>query len=504
MKTNLLIFLFLSFMNLETIGLTMIDQQNIARESTKTSSNVTNTIAPDAAQASPHNVNNIAKIMASPDTAIIGSGYVGLVAACCLAKLKKQVSCVDIDATKIAKLNNKICPFYEPGLQEILTQAVDEKAIEFTTDIEAVIQRSSIIFIAVNTPTQRNGDADTSAVQAVARTIAKNLNSYKIICLKSTVPIDTHKVVEDIINKEKSSDVKFDIVSIPEFLREGAAIYDFMNPDRIVIGAKSKEVFDTIKSLFDGVNVKPENIIWTSNSSAEAAKYFSNSFLALTVSFVNEASRFCDKKGIDTTEVMNVVGKDKRIGPYFKTQGPGFGGSCFEKDVKALEKMLADAKVDSNLIKNILPSNETQKQNVVDRICNLLNDDVKNKNIAVLGLAFKAGTDDIREAPAINIINQLKNLGANIKAYDPKANVNMKIEIPSITYCENINTTVKDADAILILTEWQEFKDINLSLIKDIVKQRIILDTRNIINPEHAAKNGFMYDAIGRHFLLKQ
>jgi UDPglucose 6-dehydrogenase len=470
MKINLLLFLFLSFTNLENIGLPMTDQENI-----------------------------------SPDVAIVGSGYVGLVAACCLAKLKKQVCCVDIDKVKIDKLKNKICPFYEPGLDDLLNQAVDEKLIEFTSDIDAAILKSKIIFIAVNTPTKDNGDADISAVKAVAKTIAKNLNAYKIICLKSTVPIGTHKIVETIINEERSNkNVTFDIVSIPEFLREGSAIYDFLNPNRIVIGTKSKEAFECVKSLFDRVNVKPENIIWTTNLAAEAIKYVANTFLALKVSFTNEVASFCDASGIDTISVMHAVGKDERIGPQFFNPGPGFGGSCFPKDVKALKKMIEDKGIDPKITTDILLVNEMQKLTVVKRICNLLNNDIRDKNIAILGLAFKANTDDIREAPALTIIKELVKLGANIKAYDPKANANMKLEIPSITYCDNLNTTVEKSDAILILTEWQEFKSLDLNLIKDIVRQKIILDTRNVLNPELATKYGFVYDAIGRQFLLKK
>ncbi len=403
---------------------------------------------------------------------------------------------------KIENLKNGILPIYEPGLSELVEKNILNQNIEFTTDVQFAIQSSDIIFIAVNTPTLKNGESDISAVKMVAKEIGRNINSSKIICIKSTVPIGTNKIVHFIINENNKSNFEFHVVSTPEFLREGSAIYDFLNPDRIIIGTKSKKVFEKLKKLYSPINCKAENVIKTDNLSAETIKYVSNSFLALKVSFINEIANFCDQLGIDIQEVTKGIGLDKRIGSQFLKPGPGFGGSCFPKDIHALLKMAKNSNIELETIKATIKVNELQKIKVVEKLKKLLNGNLEKKVISVLGLAFKGNTDDIRKSPAIDIINHLKKEGARIKAFDPKANENMKQEIRDIQYFGDAYLACQNADAVLILTDWNEFKNLDFKEISKVVKQPIILDTRNIIDINKLIFLGFIVDTIGRSCLV--
>lgn len=426
---------------------------------------------------------------------IIGSGYIGLVTGACLANLGCNIVCADIDEQKVNNLNSGIVPIYEPGLEDLVKNNLLLGTLAFTTNIQKAIQESDIIFIAVNTPTGKDGAADISAVEAVANVIRNNLNNKKIICIKSTVPVGTHKVVQEIIGSE--------VTSIPEFLREGCAINDFMSPDRIVIGTKSKDIYTKLKSIFSLTNCSAENIIWTDNACAETIKYVSNSFLALKVSFINEIANFCDAVGVDVLSVTNAVGLDKRIGNQFLKPGPGFGGSCFPKDILALIKMSQDAKVELRSIKATVEINELQKKNVVQKLQKLIQN-FKGKTVAVLGVAFKANTDDVRQSPAIGIIQTLKSEGCKIQIYDPKAMENFNKEVPELVYCNNAYDACKKADAVLVLTEWPEFAQLDFAKIAQLVKQKNILDTRNILDINLLQSLGFSVDTIGRTVVAQQ
>lgn len=425
---------------------------------------------------------------------IIGSGYIGLVTGACLANLGCNIVCADIDEQKINNLNSGIVPIYEPGLEDLVKNNLLLGTLVFTTNIQKAIQESDIIFIAVNTPTGKDGAADISAVKTVAQMIHNNLNNKKIICIKSTVPVGTHKVVQEIIGSE--------VTSIPEFLREGCAINDFMSPDRIVIGTKSQYIYAKLKSIFSLTNCSRENIIWTDNACAETIKYVSNSFLALKVSFINEIANFCDAVGVDVLSVANAVGLDKRIGNQFLKPGPGFGGSCFPKDILALIKMSQDAKVELKSIKATIEINELQKKNVVQKLQKLIKD-FKGKTVAVLGVAFKANTDDVRQSPAIGIIQALRLEGCHIQIYDPKAMENFNKEVPELVYNNNAYDTCKNADAVLVLTEWPEFTQLDFAKIAQLVKQKNVLDTRNILDINLLQSLGFSVDTIGRSIVAQ-
>jgi UDPglucose 6-dehydrogenase len=433
---------------------------------------------------------------------IIGSGYIGLVIGITLADLGHKIILADIDLEKINKLNSGQIPIYEPNLQELLNKNLANNNIQFTNDISLSIKSSSIIFIAVNTPTGKDDRADISAVKNVSEVIAQNLNEDKIICIKSTVPIGTHKIVEDII-KSINRKYNFEVVSIPEFLREGSALKDFINPDRIIIGTKSENAYKILRNIFLSTNCEPDKIIWTDNMSAETIKYVSNSFLALKVSFINEIANFCDEIGVDVIEVANGVGLDNRIGNQFLKPGPGFGGSCFPKDVLALLKMSQDFGCDLELIKATISINNSQKKRVIKKLKKLLNNDLLGKTIAILGLSFKANTDDIRCSPSIDIIKDLADENAIIKAYDPQAMQNMKEIFPDIIYCNNSYQAANNADAILLLTDWEEFSNLDLNKIYNLMNKKIILDTRNILNLDKLKKLGFIFETIGRSIASK-
>lgn len=432
-----------------------------------------------------------------PKISVIGTGYVGLIVGVCLAK-KQKIICADIDTKKIEALKNGVVPIFEPGTKELIKE--NKKNLFFTSDIIQAIKDSNIIFVAVNTPSSYDGSADITAIEEVSKTIGQNLNENKIICIKSTVPINTHKKVENIINSFNSN-YTVDIVSIPEFLREGTAIEDFINPDRVIIGTKNLNSFNILKNIYLS-SINCDKIIWTDNAAAETIKYVSNSFLALKVSFINEIANFCDAMNVDVFSVSQGVGLDKRIGQQFLKPGPGFGGSCFPKDVQALIKMSDDIGINLEIIKSAVKTNELQKDQVIKKLIELVGN-LQNKKIAILGLAFKSNTDDIRKSPAIDVIKKLQNFGALIKAYDPKAMENMQKEIPQLQCCPNAYKAVENVDAILILTDWNDFKELNFVKISKIVNQKIILDTRNILDIQTLKQLEFRVDTIGRSCIAK-
>ncbi len=409
--------------------------------------------------------------------AVIGTGYVGLVLGACLA-LNHEVICADIDSTKINLLNKGIIPIHEPNLLEIVNKTFNQNNLTFTTDLDFAIKQSEIIFIAVNTPMSEDGQADISAVKNVAEIIAKNLNSYKIICTKSTVPIGTSKYIKNLISNLTACD--FDVVVNSEFLREGSAVYDFLNPSRVIIGAQTEKARKIMQDLYAPILKADIPVIYTDTTTAETIKYASNAFLALKITYINEISNLCDQTGADVSVVAKGMGLDNRIGSQFLTPGPGYGGSCFPKDTEALLFTAKQFGVDLELVDSTIRTNKKQKEIILKKVEKLLGD-VSNKNIAVLGLAFKANTDDIRYSPAIEIALNLHSKGAKICAYDPAAMSNAKKYYPQFNYCESSVEAIKNADLVLILTEWDEFKKIDSYIVKCNKNKPLIVDARNIL-----------------------
>ncbi|MFH1249432.1 MAG: UDP-glucose/GDP-mannose dehydrogenase family protein [archaeon] len=429
--------------------------------------------------------------MASRNIAVIGSGYVGLVTGACFAELGNKVICVDNNKEKISDLTNNKIPIYEPGLDNLVKRNYKEGRLFFTTDIKKAARESEIIFICVGTPPKENGEPDLSAVGNVAKEIASVSDKYKVIVEKSTVPVQTAKWLKSIISNMKS---EFDIAVNPEFLREGSAVYDFMNPDRIVIGAENSRAYSLLSEIYKPLNAP---ILFTDINSAELIKHLSNAMLAQKISTINLIALLCEKTNADIETVAKGVGMDKRIGTNFLKAGIGYGGFCFPKDLDALIHILRKNSINSGLFEQVQKINKNMRKHFVFKIEKSLGT-LKGKKVAILGLAFKANTDDMRLAPSIEIIEKMKERGAIIKAYDPKAMEVAKGIFKDIEYCKNPYDAAKDADALVILTDWPEFKDLDLTVIKEKLKGNIIIDGRNIFNKERMKKLGFKYLSVGR------
>lgn len=426
--------------------------------------------------------------------AIVGTGYVGLVTGACFAELGNYVICVDIDEEKIEKLNNDIMPIYESGLYEIVKRNRKENRLRFTTDLKQAIKESEVIFICVGTPPKEDGEADLSYVENVARTIADVMNSYKLIVEKSTVPVQTGEKVAKAIKSYNKHKVDFDVVSNPEFLREGSAVQDFMKPDRIVVGCETERAKKLMQELYAPLK---SPILFTDIKSAEIIKHASNSFLATKISFINAIANICELAGADVEKVAEGMGLDKRIGRAFLNAGIGYGGFCFPKDAEAFIRIAEKLGYDFKLLKSTQEINQQQRMYFIRKIEKSLWV-VKNKTIGILGLAFKPNTDDMRFAPSIDIINELQKEGAKIKAYDPQAMEKARQVLKSIEYCNNPYEAARDADALVILTEWNEFKELDFKKLKSLMRHHLIADGRNIYNPEDVKKEGFSYISIGR------
>ncbi len=428
--------------------------------------------------------------------AVIGSGYVGLVTGACFADLGNEVICVDNDLDKIKKLKNNKIPFYEPGLDNLVKVNVREKRLSFTSEISEGVKESEVIFIAVGTPPREDGSADLSAIERVGKEIGTNMNGYKLIVEKSTVPVRTGEWLRNVIEKYNVNNCEFDVASNPEFLREGTAIQDFMNPDRIVIGVENEKAAQILISLYQPLNAP---ILVTDIKSAEIIKHASNAFLSMKISFINAVANICELAGADIKKVAKGIGLDKRIGEAFLNAGLGYGGFCFPKDLDAFIAISKDLGYDFKLLKEVRNINDYQKLFPVRKLKEIYGN-LSGKNIGILGLAFKPNTDDMRLAPSIDIINALHKEGANIKAYDPEAMENAKkiFKDVSITYCDNSYEVAKDSDAIVIVTEWNEFKYLDLFKIKDLMKDNVIIDGRNIYDRKKIEKLGFKYKAVGR------
>ncbi len=438
---------------------------------------------------------------------VIGTGYVGLVAGACFANSGNRVICVDIDKEKIEKLKKGIIPIYEPGLQEIVLTNIEKERLFFTTSIKEGVENSDIIFIAVGTPEGEDGSADLSYVLQAARDIAEHMNGYKIIVNKSTVPVGTAAKVKEEISKITNH--PFDVVSNPEFLKEGAAVQDFLKPDRIVIGTDSEKARSIMVDLYSPFVRKKERIILMDNVSAELTKYAANSMLATRISFMNDLANLAEKVGADIEKVRVGIGTDSRIGLAFLFPGVGYGGSCFPKDVKAILKTGEEHGHKLSVIEAVEKVNKEQRKIMVDRVSNFFKGDIKGKTFAVWGLSFKPNTDDMREAPAIDIIKGLVERGAKIQAYDPVAMENAKRVFSSlgitdsIVFCAKQYEALQDADALIVVTEWMEFRKPDFELIKKLMKGNTIFDGRNIYKPEQMKESGFNYFSIGRKPIIQ-
>jgi len=426
--------------------------------------------------------------------AVIGTGYVGLVTGACLAGIGHKVICIDNDKDKIAMLKQGRIPIYEPGLSALVLKNVKQGRLFFSDDIAEGVKASRIIFIAVGTPPRTKGEADLSAVEIVAEKIAASMNSYKLIVQKSTVPIATGRWVESTISMFNKRHAKFDIVSNPEFLREGTAIKDFMHPDRIVIGVESKRAKEIMAGIYKPIKAK---IIFTDIKSAELIKHASNSFLAMKISFINSLSRICDLSKADVDKVAEGIGMDKRIGRDFLKASLGYGGFCFPKDLAAFINVSERLGYNPELLKAVAKVNEQQKEFFFRKIKKAVWN-IGGKKIAVLGLSFKPNTDDTRLSPAIDIINMLKKEGAQVQVFDPKAMKKARQELIGVSYCEDAYEAIKGADCLVITTDWPEFKALNLKRVKQLLKRPIIVDGRNMFDPCAMRKLGFTYASIGR------
>ena len=429
---------------------------------------------------------------------IIGTGYVGLVSGAGISDFGHRVRCVDIDKQKIDLLNNGGIPIYEPGLKTLISRNINANRLTFTVDVEEAIKWAEFIFIAVGTPQGENGDVDISAVIAVAEDIGKNLNNYKVICTKSTVPIGTGKMIQKIIDQNNLNKIKYDYCSNPEFLREGSAVRDFLYPDRIVLGTTSDKAFEYLKDVYRSLYINKTPLVHTTVETAEMIKYASNAFLAIKISYINEVANLCDEIGADVHVVAKTLGMDGRISPKFLHPGPGFGGSCFPKDTKALVEIAKKYNIHMATVTAAIETNIFQRKRMLSKLMDLLDNDLKGKIIAVLGLAFKQETDDVRDSPAIEIINSIHDTGGIIKAYDPIANDSMKEIFPELDYKSNWHEAVEGCDAVVIMTEWNEFRSFDLEKLKNLMSQPVVLDTRNILNVSELKRLEFKLQNLGR------
>jgi UDPglucose 6-dehydrogenase len=425
---------------------------------------------------------------------IIGAGHVGLVTGTCLAELGNKVNCMDDDSYKIKSLVSGIIPFYEPGLEELVHRNTKSGRLFFTTSMEEGIGQGDIVFICVGTPQKRGGEADSSYIETAIKRIAEVIDSYKVIVEKSTVPVKTADWIKRAMKLSKPNDCDFDIVCNPEFMREGQSIHDFMHPDRIVLGVENKRAADIMVEVYKPLNAP---VILTNLETAEIIKHACNAFLALKISYINLISNVCENVGADVVKVAEAMAYDPRIGKAFLNAGVGYGGYCLPKDLAAFAKLMDEHGCDSRLLKSIRKINDSQRKLIVKKAKDALWN-LDNKTIGILGLSYKPDTDDLREAPAIDIIGQLKAQGARIRAYDPQAMESARAILKDLEYCQGPYEVAEGSDALVILTEWDEFRNLDLSKIKKLLKQPVIIDGRNIFDPYEMKKSGFIYRGIGR------
>ncbi len=427
---------------------------------------------------------------------MVGTGYVGLVTGACLADFGMDVTCIDKDETKIALLRKGVSPIYEPGLEELIHKNSQAKRLRFSTEIKEAVERALVIFIAVGTPPREDGSPDLSFIFQVAQSISEHMNGYKVVVTKSTVPTGTGAQIEEILRRNPGGH-KFSVVSNPEFLREGSAIEDFMRPDRVVIGSRDAEAIAIVKDVYSPLLTAGVPFVVTDVESAELIKYASNGFLALKISFINEIAAMCERMGADVKDVSRGMGLDKRIAPHFLLPGPGFGGSCFPKDASGVVDVARKHGYTFEIMETVLRVNDTVKARMVEKVAEVCGE-LAGKKVAVLGLAFKPETDDIRDSSAIKLIRDLTSRGASVVAYDPAAMENTKAILPEIGYADDVYECAEGADALVLITDWNQFRKLDLERLEKTMKAKRFVDLRNLYEPKEMKRLGWEYTAIGR------
>lgn len=429
--------------------------------------------------------------------AVIGTGYVGLVTGACFAEFGVDVTCVDVDKEKVDSLNKGVIPIYEPGLEKIVKKNSNAGRLCFTTDLRSAVEQAAVVFLAVGTPPKADGSPDMSYYQQAAKDVAESINGYKVLVTKSTVPVGTGKWLREFVTQNLTAPTEFGVASNPEFLREGAAIGDFMRPDRVVIGSNEDQAIEVLKDLYRPLYLIETPIVVTSLEAAELIKYAANAFLATKITFINEIANLCDAIGCDVHDVARGMGMDNRIGRKFLHPGPGYGGSCFPKDTRALTTVADQFGVETRIVDAVIDANEHQRKAMLPKIERLVGG-LSGKNIGVLGLSFKPETDDMRESPAIDIINSMTSRGAKVKAYDPVAMNEARQYIEGIEYASDEYDAIRDADALVIITEWNQFRALDMDKVRQLLKTPKIADLRNIYEPEDMRELGFEYIGVGR------
>jgi UDPglucose 6-dehydrogenase len=432
---------------------------------------------------------------------VIGTGYVGLVTGACFAEFGVQVICADMDRAKIEALNQGRIPIYEPGLEDVVERNVKAGRLAFTTDTAQAVRSSLVVFIAVQTPPRPDGGTDLGAVENVARELARAMDGYKVIVTKSTVPVGTSYRVREIIEQElraQGRSVRFSVASNPEFLREGAAVADFLRPDRVVIGADDDAPAAILRDLYRPLYLNETPFVITNIPTAELTKYAANAFLATKISFINEMANLCERISGDVHALARGIGLDKRIGSKFLHPGPGFGGSCFPKDTRSAAFFAREAGESLQIVEAVIRVNERQRQRMVDKVVQALGGEARGKTVGMLGLSFKPETDDMRDAPALDIVAALEQQGAVVRAYDPVAMEAARKLLPNVTLCEDAYEACEDADALVIVTEWNQFRMLDLERVKSLLREPVVVDLRNVYDPVRMRESGFRYTCVGR------
>ncbi|HXT63195.1 MAG TPA: UDP-glucose/GDP-mannose dehydrogenase family protein [Pyrinomonadaceae bacterium] len=429
--------------------------------------------------------------------AVIGSGYVGLVTGACFAEFGVDVACVDVDAEKIARLSRGEATIYEPGLDQLIQKNLQDGRLRFTTDLQSAVEPAAVVFLAVGTPPQADGSADLTFVENAAREVAGHIHNYKVVAMKSTVPVGTGKRLTKLIKQYLPGPVDFSVVSNPEFLREGAAIGDFMRPDRVVIGSNDESATEVMRELYRPLYLIETPFVLTSVEGAELIKYAANAFLATKISFINEIANLCEKVGCDVHQVARAIGMDRRIGSKFLHPGPGFGGSCFPKDTRALSVIARQYDSPTTIVDAVIDVNERQRRSMLPKIATIAGG-LAEKRVAVFGLSFKPETDDMRDAPAVDIIRGLVDAGANVVAYDPVAQTEAEKHLPKIEYAEDEYAAAAGADVLVFITEWNQFRALDMERIHKLMRTPNIADLRNIYEPADMRELGFNYVGVGR------
>jgi UDPglucose 6-dehydrogenase len=430
---------------------------------------------------------------------VVGTGYVGLVTGACLADFGMEVTCVDKVAEKVAMLERGQMPIYEPGLEALVQRNIEAGRLHFTTDLPSAVHQALAVFIAVGTPAREDGSADLSYVVQVAEAIADHMKGYKVVVTKSTVPVGTGALVEKILRERTGGRVPFSVVSNPEFLREGSAIEDFMKPDRVVIGAREARAVQIMREVYSPLETLEVPFVVTNVETSELIKYASNAFLATKITFINEVAALCERLGADVIQVARGMGLDQRIGPQFLHPGPGYGGSCFPKDTEALVEIARAADMRFAIVETVVEVNDRMQRRAVGKVVEALAGEPRGRTVAVLGLSFKPGTDDIRESPAITVVRGLVERGARVRAFDPVAMEQARAVLPDgVTYCEDAYDAAKGADALVLATEWNEFRLLDLDRLHRQLATPVIVDLRNVWDPAKMKERGFAYTCVGR------